>query len=366
MLLIAGPSPQSASGAATAARTLLAMHQDRWPDAAVDFHAVSGPDLSVLGGVGRAVAGALEFARFSRSLAQSRPARVHLCAGLDRSGYGLRLASTHAELAQRAGSRVVLHLHGAGLADRRSRRLSELPIGRAVTRVDALAVATEQQARALASWGAPVESIVVLPNGVQAAPYSPPEARVAHRGAPLRLLAFGPLTIPKGIDTLLRAVERVRRARGPVLAVRLAGAPGASPALVRRWMRQGRGSGVEFIGVQPHASMARELAACEGVLLPTLADELPFALLESLGATRPVLASSTGRISHVLREGAGDTVPPSDPAALAAGILRWLDDPERRVDVAAAGWHRVRREHGLESTARGFEAAWDRAERGSA
>ena len=58
---------------------------------------------------------------------------------------------------------------------------------------------------------------------------------------------------------------------------------------------------------------------------------------------------------------AGELVPREDPAALAAAILRLLDDPERARELGRAARERALGHYSIERQAAGVERVWLRA-----
>jgi glycosyltransferase involved in cell wall biosynthesis len=88
-------------------------------------------------------------------------------------------------------------------------------------------------------------------------------------------------------------------------------------------------------GLVPHADMPAYLAACDVLVSPhgRQADGgeffgSPTKLFEYMAAGRPIVASAVGQIAEVLQdEQSALLVPPDDPEALAAAIVRLVDDP---------------------------------------
>jgi glycosyltransferase involved in cell wall biosynthesis len=121
---------------------------------------------------------------------------------------------------------------------------------------------------------------------------------------------------------------------------------------------------VQFTGPIPSTDVPARIAHSDGILMPSRREGLPFSLLEAMAASRPVLAARTGAIGELLADGAGTLIDPGEPGQLAAALLRWVDDPEHRLDLAAAGWHRVRcrytAEHSLQTTWQAWTAALGR------
>jgi glycosyltransferase involved in cell wall biosynthesis len=84
--------------------------------------------------------------------------------------------------------------------------------------------------------------------------------------------------------------------------------------------------------------------ALDVAVLPSLREAQGLALLEAMAARRPVVASAVGGIPETIRDGKdGLLVPPADPQALAAAIVRLARDAKLRDRVAASGRRRVER-----------------------
>lgn len=100
---------------------------------------------------------------------------------------------------------------------------------------------------------------------------------------------------------------------------------------------------ITFLGARAFAQMP-QLLAMGDVQLVTLRDldifttTLPSKLVATLASGRPILGSLTGDAADLVRQsGAGEVVPPGDPQALAAAVVRFaeLDDEERRARAEA-------------------------------
>ena len=64
-------------------------------------------------------------------------------------------------------------------------------------------------------------------------------------------------------------------------------------------------------------------------VLPSLHEGIPYALLEAMYCSKPVVCSNVGGIPEIIEHGKdGILVPPKDPAALSAALLRLINDPE--------------------------------------
>ena len=354
MLLLTGPSPRRPGGVATFVRSLTEALTTDHPRLDWDLFATDKRGGSPAGRLAGGLAVAVGLAA---RLRRRRPGLVHLCCGSDRTGWGLREAAIHASLARRSGARVLLHLHASGFEHLWTRRLERIHIQRTLGLADGVAVLSPGQRRGLIERGLTPERVFVIPNGVRVPPLAPPPRRVPTRDAPLRLLLVGSVEERKGVGELLDALQEVRIARGPVVEVDVLGPTVAPPERIREWRRRGEPLGLWLRGSVPAPDIPARLADCDGLVLPSHAEGLPFALLEAMAASRPVIASSAGAITELL-EGAGDLVAPRSVPELAEALIRWVDDPGHRVRIAEAGWGRVRDTASIEVTLAATLAAW--------
>ena len=153
------------------------------------------------------------------------------------------------------------------------------------------------------------------------------------------VLMMARLLRSKGIAEFVEAARRVR-AQMPAVRFLLAGEPDpGNPESVdveslQRWQSEGH---VEFLG---HRSDALELnQSCRvAVLASTQGEGIPRALLEAAACGQPLVASDVPGCREVVVDGVtGMLVPPSDADALAAAILRLLQDAELCERLGKAG-----------------------------
>jgi glycosyltransferase involved in cell wall biosynthesis len=95
-------------------------------------------------------------------------------------------------------------------------------------------------------------------------------------------------------------------------------------------------------------------------VMSSVTEGLGTALLDAMACSRPVVATRTGGIPEIVEDGVtGVLVPPRDHVALAAAIVRALNDPALRARLGAAGRARVAArftvERMVEATARVYE-----------
>ena len=98
----------------------------------------------------------------------------------------------------------------------------------------------------------------------------------------------------------------------------------------------GIGDRVHFVGVR--LDIPDVLRAADIFVLSSTWEGLPMVILEALAAGCPIVSTAVGGVPSAIDDGvSGILVPPSDPAALAAGIGRAAQDPAQRRRIAEGG-----------------------------
>ena len=165
----------------------------------------------------------------------------------------------------------------------------------------------------------------------------------------------------KGVGEFIEAA-RLARARDSALRFALVGAPDeGNPAAVpvarlKAWQAeglvewQGRRDDIPAVWRESHIAV-----------LPSYREGLPMSLLEAASCARPIVAAEVPGSREIARDGESALlVPPRDPAALAAAILRLADDPVLRARLGAGGRRLVEREFSEERIAAATLALWHR------
>lgn len=90
------------------------------------------------------------------------------------------------------------------------------------------------------------------------------------------------------------------------------------------------------------------IANCDGLLMPSLHEGLPYTLLESMALGVPVIASRVGGLAEVIQDGTtGILIRCDDVAALAAAVLRLHRDPALGARLGDAGQRLQRTRYSL-------------------
>jgi glycosyltransferase involved in cell wall biosynthesis len=235
---------------------------------------------------------------------------------------------------------VLLHMplatavgHGAVEADRCSER--------AVLAAAAGVIVPSQWTRAQV-----LDRCGVAPGRVHVALPGTDPAPGPARPVPGSLLCVGPVAPHKGQDILVAALARLAGRDWQLL---LAGPPDADPGFSAALRASVDGYGlagrVRLAGVLAGPDLADAYAAADLLVAPSLSETYGMAVTEALARGVPVIAADTGGLPEALGctargEVPGQLVPPGDPAALAAALARWLDDPCHRGRLRAAAGQR--------------------------
>jgi glycosyltransferase involved in cell wall biosynthesis len=187
-------------------------------------------------------------------------------------------------------------------------------------------------------WGVPNGKATVLPNP------APPLPELADRetlrekyGIEGPTLAFaGRLTAQKSLDL---GIEAARRA-GVALVV---AGEGPDRAALERLGH------ARFLGPLPRVEVLELFRAADAALLSSSWENFPHTVVEALAVGTPVIATRSGGVAEVVRDGEnGLVVEPGDLDALTASIRRYFDDEALRQALRANAAGSVA-EYGAES-----------------
>jgi len=123
------------------------------------------------------------------------------------------------------------------------------------------------------------------------------------------------------IDAARRVAERL-----PYVRFLLVGDGELREAIERQIVRAGLKDRFIIVGAREDGTDL--LPSLDLVVLPSLWEGMPYALLEALAAGKPVIASCVGGMQDVIQDGVnGVLVPPRDPVALAEAMVKVLENP---------------------------------------
>ncbi len=183
------------------------------------------------------------------------------------------------------------------------------------------------------SWGVREERLTVMPNPPPEIPaLAPREELRARFKVDGSVLAFaGRLTRAKALEVAFEAVHRV-----PEVSLLVAG-DGPERELLERVVREldldGR---VRFLGPLTRLGVLELFRAADASLLSSAWENFPHTVVEALAVGTPVIATATGGVTEVVRDGEnGLLAQPGDAVALAAAIDRFFRDPALRQRLRA-------------------------------
>ncbi len=194
-----------------------------------------------------------------------------------------------------------------------------------------------------ADEGVAERRITVIPNFVEEAAFERPDQAAWSAGRAALGVEPGERAIGivarlapvKDHATLLRAFAVVL-ARIPSVRLVLVGDGPERERLTRLAAELGVATQVTFAGTRPHRPNPHHLF--EVSVLSSISEGFPNSVVEAMAAERPIVATRVGGTPDAIADGiTGILVPPQDPAALAQGLVRVLEDADegRRMGIAA-------------------------------
>ncbi|MCP5081878.1 MAG: glycosyltransferase family 4 protein [Alphaproteobacteria bacterium] len=140
---------------------------------------------------------------------------------------------------------------------------------------------------------------------------------------------IGELRELKGVDLVIKGLAELNKKR-PATAV-LAGTGALEQDLRILAQTYGIEDQITFAGLQP----ARTAFAMGRVLiLPSRAESFPYAVLEGMGAAKPIITTNVGGIPEMFGDQASSLLPPDDAAAVSAAMEQAITDGAALVSQA--------------------------------
>jgi glycosyltransferase involved in cell wall biosynthesis len=183
------------------------------------------------------------------------------------------------------------------------------------------------------SWGVDADRVSVLPNPAPSLPPLQPrnELRLGFELNGPTLAFAGRLTAQKSLRVALEAV-----AANEGVTLLIAGEGDERSQLDRDVAELGLQSRVHFLGALPRERVVELFAAADASILSSSWENFPHTVVEALSAGTPVLATATGGVAEVVRDGInGLLVPLGDTAALADAVRRFFGDEALRKRLRA-------------------------------
>ena len=278
---------------------------------------------------------------------------VHLNTALNARAYWRDLV--YLVVAKICGTRVLYQVHGGALPQEffgRNRILVAL-LRATLQLPDAIVVLARVEFEAYRKF-APRQQILMLPNSVDCVPYAKLVREWPDPGTPLRLLYIGRLAREKGLYEVLHGLK-LARARGTQAQLVIVGSGPEGARLRQLASGLGLAPDVSFTGPVFGRDKISLLGNADVLVLASHSEGLPYALLESMAAGVPVIATRVGAIPDVMDDGVhGLFVPPRDPNAISRAIATLGADRESLARMSAACRGRIASGYSIDRLAEEF------------
>ena len=266
-----------------------------------------------------------------------------------------------AAAARLSGVRVIASQRHLKLSDRAAHRLGTRLIHRLAHRILVNSLAIRDYV--VANDRAPVHKIDVVRNGVV-----PVTQSVSHRGQLCRELGIAADTTLIGMVARLQPVKghrffidaaaKILKSRGDVHFVLVGDGPLKSE-IEQQVRRLGLAGHAHFLGDRRDAPHL--IAAFDLLVLASLHEGLPNAVMEAMAAGVPVVATPVGGTKELIIDSeTGYFAAPGDSAALANRILFALGDQEHRSTIIRSARRRISIEYGIERMVQSVEALYEK------
>jgi glycosyltransferase involved in cell wall biosynthesis len=212
--------------------------------------------------------------------------------------------------------------------------------------------------------------LLAVPNGVELDEGS--TASSGTTGAPATSDAFrfgarhvfviiGHLSEVKGYPTFLRAAARVLADEPDCAFVSVGGetiSPGFGATMKALAAELGIADRVHFLGWRDDAPAI--MRSADALVLPSLAEALPLAILEAMACGKPVIATPVGGVAEAVVDGeTGFLVTPGDVDGLAAAMTRLVREDGLAARMGAAGRRRGEAKFSVKRMVAQIEALYD-------
>jgi len=155
-------------------------------------------------------------------------------------------------------------------------------------------------------------------------------APVTHAQLKGRVIgAVGLFKHSKGLPYLLKAFYDIRKERKSSLLL-VGDFREAEREIQNRYLSRFGGEDVHLVGPVPHESIDSYLRRMDVFVIPSLSEGCPNVLLEAMEAARPIVATKTGAIPEIVRDGeSGLLVDAGDSSQIKEAVLYLLSHPEK-------------------------------------
>ncbi len=178
-------------------------------------------------------------------------------------------------------------------------------------------------------------------------------------GRPFTIGCAGIFKYAKGLPYLFKAVARLRESHDVVLELL---------GVIRLSEREVFNHMVEVTGIEdvlelrdplPHDRVPEWLRSLDAYVLPSISEGCPHILMEALASGVPSVSAIVGATDRLIEDGvSGLLVPWADSEALAAALVRLIDEPQTAQKMGAAGRKRMAERFNADIERRAWEEVY--------
>jgi glycosyltransferase involved in cell wall biosynthesis len=163
---------------------------------------------------------------------------------------------------------------------------------------------------------------------------------------------LGRLSVEKGLAYLIEAA--CESLNGTRIKLVIIGDGPERQALEQQAQSRGIAESVIFVGFQPNPESWHP--AFDLFVLPSLTEGTPLALLESMSAGVPVIASAVGGVPKIVTDGVnGILLPPGDPKAIKEQVQFLAGNPDFAYRIGRAGRELIKANYSVDRWCRAIE-----------
>ena len=161
--------------------------------------------------------------------------------------------------------------------------------------------------------------------------------RDEREGAKFKILCVARLTKQKNIETLIEAVGMLRE-RGVDAHLQIVGDGDQRVFLEHKTRELQLDALVEFLGARVQNELPELYARCDAFVLPSVREGMGLVLAEALLCGAPVIATNSGGVTDIVRDGeTGLLFPERDANALADALEKYARDSQYAARLAQNG-----------------------------
>ena len=207
------------------------------------------------------------------------------------------------------------------------------------------------------TFGVPHRHLRVIPCGVDAAQFRPPNGKPAPQSPPLIVCVARHVPV-KNLGLLLEACSLLRR-RGVEFRLALVGDGPCRAELESRCAQLELNDHVEFAGAVEHTQVLAWWQRASIAVLSSHSEGMPVCLMEAAACGVPAVATAVGGIPELVEHDVtGRLVAPGDADAFAGALQHLLEHREQAMSMGRAARRRVEHQFSLRRQIDSLLAVW--------